>query len=87
VQFSCVQQVCSFLKNPGAVRVYSNEIQAPYAYNGDQWVGYDDAQSLQAKVGTDYSIRTLSVQLVGYIVKWQVLEKNHYTCSEGSRTK
>nr|BAS18737.1 chitinase [Eisenia fetida] len=48
--FLSYYEVCSFLKNPGAVRVYSNEIQAPYAYNGDQWVGYDDAQSLQAKI-------------------------------------
>lgn len=30
-------------------RVWEPEQQVPYAYNGDQWVGYDDVQSVQVK--------------------------------------
>jgi len=48
--FLSYYEICGFLNTPGAVRVYSTEHDAPYAYNGDQWVGYDDGQSLQAKV-------------------------------------
>ena len=47
-------QICQFINNPGAQVVYSEEQQGIYAYNGDQWVGYDDSRSLQAKVGECY---------------------------------
>ncbi|CAO1342257.1 unnamed protein product [Diamesa tonsa] len=30
-------------------RVWEAEQQVPYAFNGDQWVGYDDVQSVQIK--------------------------------------
>ena len=30
-------------------RVWEPEHQVPYAFNGDQWVGYDDVQSVQIK--------------------------------------
>lgn len=48
--FLSYYEICGFLNTAGAVRVYSPDHQAPYAYNGDQWIGYDDTQSLQAKV-------------------------------------
>ena len=30
--------------------MFDNERQIPYAYGKGEWVGYDDVQSLQAKV-------------------------------------
>jgi GH18 family chitinase len=32
--------------------VWNDEHKVPYAYKGDQWVGYDDLQSIEIKVGT-----------------------------------
>ena len=34
----------------GGTRVWDEEQQVPYIYKGDQWVGYDDMQSLKVKV-------------------------------------
>lgn len=48
--FLSYYEICQFLNKPGTTRVYDNDAQVPYAYNGDQWVGYDDVQSLTAKV-------------------------------------
>jgi len=42
-------QVCTVL-NDGATRVFSDEHKVPYAYKGDQWIGYDDEESLELKV-------------------------------------
>ena len=35
----------------GWTRVWNDEHKVPYAYYGDQWVGYDDVESLEIKVG------------------------------------
>lgn len=37
------------LKN-GGIRHWIPEMEVPYAVRGDQWVGYDDEQSLRLKV-------------------------------------
>jgi len=42
-------EICQMISN-GATKVYDLQSQAPYAYLGDQWVGFDDEQSLTAKV-------------------------------------
>jgi chitinase len=35
---------------------WNDEQKVPYAYKGDQWVGYDDFESLEIKVGvTQYN--------------------------------
>ncbi|XP_033108717.1 chitotriosidase-1-like [Anneissia japonica] len=34
----------------GETRVFDNEIQAPYLYSGNQWVGYDDPSSYKIKL-------------------------------------
>ena len=36
--------------NQEGTRVWDDEGKVPYAYSGDQWVGYDDQQSLAVKV-------------------------------------
>ncbi|XP_071036118.1 probable chitinase 10 isoform X2 [Parasteatoda tepidariorum] len=42
-------EVCDFLKS-GAILVWDNEQMVPYAYKGNQWVGFDDQRSLKTKV-------------------------------------
>ena len=37
-------------EEPGAVRKWEPEHQAPYAYINDTWVGYDDRESIRLKV-------------------------------------
>jgi hypothetical protein len=32
--------------------VWNDEQKVPYAYHGDQWVGYDDLQSIEIKVSS-----------------------------------
>jgi chitinase len=38
------------MKKPGAVTIFDHEHRTPYTYVGDQWVGYDNVQSLTEKV-------------------------------------
>lgn len=42
-------QICQNIRN-GWTRVWDNVQKSPYAYGGGQWVGYDDAQSIQEKI-------------------------------------
>ena len=42
-------EVCEMLKNQ-ATLVWDNEQMIPYAYKGDQWVGFDDPRSFKMKV-------------------------------------
>ena len=32
--------------------MWNDEQKVPYAYHGDQWVGYDDLQSIEIKVSS-----------------------------------
>ncbi|CAG2174143.1 unnamed protein product [Oppiella nova] len=42
-------EICDLLKL-GATLVWDNEQMVPYAYTGDQWVGFDDPRSFKVKV-------------------------------------
>lgn len=46
--------------------VYDSDLRVPYAYKGDQWVGYDDVQSIGEKVNY-----TLSKNLAGVMI-WSI---------------
>jgi len=48
--FLSYYEICELLNQPGAVEVYDEEHRTPYMYYGDQWVGYDNVQSLTEKV-------------------------------------
>ncbi|CAF1015538.1 unnamed protein product [Brachionus calyciflorus] len=50
--FLAYYEICQFLSS-GWTRRWSSEHQVPYAFNGNQWVGYDDMESLKIKV--DYA--------------------------------
>ncbi|XP_071132083.1 probable chitinase 10 isoform X1 [Mytilus edulis] len=46
--FLSFYEVCENLAN-GWTRVWNDEQKVPYAHKGDQWVGYDDLESIQIK--------------------------------------
>lgn len=48
--FLSYYEICARLRQTGTTAVYNTEQQAPYYYNGNQWVGYDDSRSLTAKM-------------------------------------
>jgi len=48
--FLAYYEICDMLKNGATREVYNTEQESPYAYLGDQWVGYDNVRSLNAKV-------------------------------------
>lgn len=47
--FLSYYEVCQRL-GQGWTRVFNTEQQVPYAYNSNEWVGYDDLESLKVKV-------------------------------------
>ena len=42
--------VCRVLADPEWTKKYDSVAQVPYAYNSGQWMGYDNEQSIKAKV-------------------------------------
>lgn len=48
--FLAYYEVCDFLYEDNTTLVWDNEQQVPFAYNGDQWVGFDDERSVQVKM-------------------------------------
>ena len=53
VRFFLGVQVCENLARYGWKKVWIEDQKCPYAYGGDQWVGYDDPRSLRIKVQND----------------------------------
>ncbi|XP_046990556.1 probable chitinase 10 [Schistocerca americana] len=49
--FMAYYEVCDFLHHDNTTLVWDNEQQVPFAYRGDQWVGFDDERSLKTKMG------------------------------------
>ncbi|KAG5669845.1 hypothetical protein PVAND_000136 [Polypedilum vanderplanki] len=47
-------EICTNVKFNGWTRVFDQSQKAPYSYKGDQWVGYDDLESINLKL--DYII-------------------------------
>lgn len=47
--FLISSQICPFLKN-GATEVWEAAQDVPYAYKGNEWLGYDNTKSFQIKV-------------------------------------
>ncbi|XP_069488693.1 acidic mammalian chitinase-like [Ambystoma mexicanum] len=46
--FWAYYEICTFLKN-GATDVWSSAEEVPYAYQGNQWLGYDNVKSFTLK--------------------------------------
>ncbi|XP_057314901.1 oviduct-specific glycoprotein-like [Hydractinia symbiolongicarpus] len=45
-------EICEKIKMGGMTVIESNSAHAPYAYKGNQWVGYDNEASMRCKVKT-----------------------------------
>ena len=43
-------EICKYLKTENWTRGWSREHQVPYAYKDNQWVGYDDEESIRIKL-------------------------------------
>lgn len=43
-------EICDFLQEANTTLVWDNEQQVPFAYHGDQWIGFDDERSLRTKI-------------------------------------
>ena len=71
-------EICSFIKNEGWTEVWLDDQQVPYAYQGNQWVGFDSLRSIEVK--TKYIIAN---GLGGGMI-WAVdLDDFHGTCGQG----
>uniref|UniRef100_A0A671EV30 GH18 domain-containing protein n=1 Tax=Rhinolophus ferrumequinum TaxID=59479 RepID=A0A671EV30_RHIFE len=47
--FWAYYEICTFLKS-GATEVWEASEEAPYAYKGNEWLGYDNTRSFKVKV-------------------------------------
>ena len=46
-------KICTFL-NEGATEVWDAPQEVPYAYQGNEWVGYDNVRSFKLKVSLEH---------------------------------
>ncbi|XP_053383141.1 uncharacterized protein LOC123564551 [Mercenaria mercenaria] len=81
--FMSYYEVCEELTK-GATRVWQAEHRAPYIHKGDLWVGYDDEESVVAKVHYDFAVLRLKKEspyldselFWGHGVRW--MKQNKY---------
>ena len=64
--FLSYYEICDFLHEENTTLVWDNEQQVPFAYRGDQWVGFDDERSLRTKMAW------LKTEGFGGIMVWSV---------------
>ena len=46
-------KICTFL-NEGATEIFDATQEVPYAYQGNEWVGYDNVRSFKLKVSLEH---------------------------------
>lgn len=59
------------MKSPGWTTEFDNQQKNPYSYNGNQWIGYDNALSVQTKA--QYAID----KNLGGIMVWAIDYEDH----------
>ncbi|XP_023333989.1 probable chitinase 10 [Eurytemora carolleeae] len=64
--FLSYYEICDFLHKDNTTLVWDNEQQVPFAYRGQQWVGFDDERSLKTKTSW------LKEEGFGGIMVWSV---------------
>ena len=70
-------EICKYVKKENWTRVWSKEHQVPYAYKDNQWVGYDDLESV--KIKTRYIVK----HCLGGAMIWSIdLDDFRSTCSD-----
>ncbi|CAN7977319.1 unnamed protein product [Ixodes persulcatus] len=47
-------EICPNIKSGAWTRVFDQEAKCPYAYHGDQWIGYEDEESMDFIIGEGY---------------------------------
>ena len=52
-------EICEKLRSGEFTEYWDEEGKVPYAYGGDQWVGYDNIDSIQYKVPFYFLYQTL----------------------------
>jgi chitinase len=77
--FLTYMEICRRVQQQGWSRVYEQSQQAPYAFSGNQWVGYDDLQSI------DYKLSFIIRENLGGSMWWS-LESDDFRnlCGAGS---
>ncbi|XP_033737784.1 uncharacterized protein LOC117325568 [Pecten maximus] len=71
-------EICDRIENNGWTRMWHNEHQVPFAYAGNQWVGFDDVQSFGIKA--EY---IKSMGLGGSMVWAMDLDDHNNICRQG----
>lgn len=64
--FLSYYEICDFLHEENTTLVWDNEQQVPFAYRGNQWVGFDDERSLRTKISW------LKTEGFGGVMVWSV---------------
>lgn len=71
-------EICRDLNTGGWTVVYDTQTQSPYAYRGNQWWGFDNAQSIRVK--SQYAVQQA---LAGVMVWAMDYEDVHNLCGTG----
>lgn len=53
----------------GGIYVWDNAMKVPYAYIGDQWVGFDDVRSIRNKVSRFIGFFLFSLDFIKFVLK------------------
>lgn len=74
--FMSYYEICDFLHEDNTTLVWDNEQQVPFAYRGDQWVGFDDERSLKTKASKKIQLLimkvvTLTLLTLKFICRWR----------------
>ncbi|XP_044759513.1 probable chitinase 10 [Coccinella septempunctata] len=76
--FMSYYEICDFLQEDNTTLVWDNEQQVPFAYRGNQWVGFDDERSLKTKMAW------LKEEGFGGIMIWSVdMDDFRGSCGSG----
>ncbi|OMO90944.1 hypothetical protein COLO4_18759 [Corchorus olitorius] len=71
-------QILSFISDNNATKVYNSTLVSNYCYSGTTWIGYDDVQSITAKVSY-----AKGKALLGYFA-WHVGADSGWTLSQAA---
>lgn len=73
-------EICKNLMAGGWTTVYDTQQQSPYSYKGNQWVGYDNVQSIKAK--SQYCL----TKGLGGVMMWALDNDDFYNVCGGGAT-